>query len=236
MQGLEKFSGIAGLLAALLAIGGAFETFTNFGLIAKLSVAGVAAFSLSIFVAGWLSGWTKPTTRLPGFGGTPDRSPPRRVILSGIALLATAGIAVGLSFFLITQFATRLDELIATDKSSAVLTATLSKFDRITVQLPNQKQSTCRWSDQSTGPERLDLQIIDWDLPIPKLQIDNFRYPQSMIIECRPAYRLREIFIEPASTVLYRAQELGSLRLWVIVIGGMIWLMACGRYAWLLWH
>lgn len=236
MQGFEKLSGIAGVVAGLLAIGAAFETFTNFGLVVKLSIAGAAALGLSLFVAGALAGWTKPQAGLPGFGGDTGRPPPLRVGVSVAALLLPAALAVGLAFFLIAQFATHLDEFVASDKSTAVLTATLSKFDRMTIQLPDRKQSSCRWSDQSPLPERLDVQIIDWDSPIPKLQVDNFRQPQQLMIECRPASSLRRIFVEPASTVLYRAEEIGSLRFWVVMMGGLIWLAACGRYAWLVWH
>jgi hypothetical protein len=236
MQGFEKLSAIAGIIAGLLAIGAAFETFTNLGLIVKLVIAGAAGLGLSLSVAGILANWTRAPVGMPGFGGTPPRPPPKRVVASVVALLVPAAAAVALAIFVIAQFATRVDESMASDKSTAVLTATLSKFDRMTIQLPDRKQSNCRWSDQSTRPERLDLQIIDWDSPVPKLQVDNFRQPQELTIECRPAARLRGIFVEPASAVLYRAEQIGSLRFWVFIIGGMIWLVACGRYVWLLWH
>ncbi len=231
MQGLEKLSGIAGGVAALLAIGAAFDTFTNFGLVAKLSVAGVAALLLSLSIAGQLASWSRPAAGLPGFGGERGRASKGRIVASVAALLLIAALAVGLAHFIIAQFATRLDETMTSDKSSATLTATLSKFDRLTIQLPDRKQSSCRWSDESAGPERLDLQIIDFDSPIPKLQVDNFHYPQRMTIECRPAYRLRRIFVEPASAVLYWTEEITSLRKWIFTIGGLIWLVACGLYA-----
>src|SRR5437588_593779 len=126
MQGFEKFLGVAGAVAALLAIGAAFETFTNFGLIAKLSVAGMAGLGLSLFAASALADWTKPTPEMPGYGRDDDPLPRRRVVVSIAALFLIAGLAVGLSFFLVAQFATRFEESIASDKSTAVLTSTLS--------------------------------------------------------------------------------------------------------------
>jgi hypothetical protein len=230
MPGLEKLAGIAGGVAAFLAIGGAFDTFTNLGLIAKLSAAGAAALLLSLSTAGKLADWSKPAAQMPRFGQAAPRAPARRIVASVAALLLVAALAVGLAHFVLARFATRLDETITSDKSSAALTATLSKFDRLTIQLPDRKQSSCRWSDQSAGPERLDLQVIDFDSPVPKLQVDNFHYPQQMTIECRPAYPLRQIFVEPASARLYRTEEITSLRTWIFIIGGLIWLVAFGLY------
>jgi hypothetical protein len=115
------------------------------------------------------------------------------------------------------------------------LTAAYTKIDRITVQLPSQAQSTCKWIDTSAGgSEPVDLEMIDFSTPIPKLQIDNFYYPQALQITCRPGAAARVSF-EPASAAFYRSDEIGRVRWGIFIVGGLIWIAACFRLAQLLW-
>ncbi|MEA2878520.1 MAG: hypothetical protein QOF14_3716 [Hyphomicrobiales bacterium] len=234
MQGFDKYSGYLALFTALLAVGGALETFTNLGLLAKLFVIAIASLSVSLYCASVLAARIKPDPAIVGFGATAGPLSKKRIVLAILGLAIVAGIGIGLAIFVTVRFAARFDERVSTDTSVVTLTAAYAKIERITVQLPAQRQSACTWVDTSTRrSERLDLQMIDFSSATPKLQIDNFYYPQGLEIRCKPPGVVRAN-VQPASAAFYHSEDISSLRLWIMFMGGVIWLVACIRLAQLL--
>jgi hypothetical protein len=236
MEGLEKYNGYLALLTAVLAVGGAFETFTNLGLTAKLFVVAIAALSVSLYCARIFASRVKPEPATPGFGVESEGPSVSGLVLSVLGLAAVLCLWIGLAVFVSTRFAAHFDETVRSAKSTAALTAAYVRIDKVTIQLPARSQSTCQWSDTSTvRGERLALQIIDFDSPVPKLQIENFYYPQALTIVCEPGAAVHPI-VQPTSAAFYRSDDIGWLRQWIFIIGGAIWLIACGRFALLVRH
>src|SRR6266849_7104544 len=184
---LEKIGIILGLVLSALALASAFENFSNVGLLWKLVVTAVAGLIMSQVVANWLAKWTNPSEQFPGFGRPPAGRSTGRFCFSLVLLGALCGAFVGLSLLLIQWFTLQLHETKTVEKSITLLIAPYSRVEGITIQLPSKNDSKCAWTDKEPKSfPRLNIQMIDWDSMTPKLHIDQFSYPQRIMVDCSP--------------------------------------------------
>lgn len=226
---METVSAVVGLLLSILSIGGAFDTFSDIGLLPKLVVVAIAAGLLVFSAAKWLAKLIRPTDPigLPA----PERDM-RRFVLCSIALAVICVAFVWLAVFLTQRFTLQLQETSSANRLVTLLIAAEGPVQNVTIELPRKQESTCDWHDRSQEPfPPLTAFTVGFDSPKPNLQIDNFIYPQRVEIDCTPA-RAPRIDL-PGRTVLYAPGTLWTTRLIILIVGGLIWLSAC--FAMWLW-
>jgi hypothetical protein len=221
---MDKLAGWLGVVASLLTLGGAFETFTNAALPWRLLVAFIACLCVSWVLAGLFASWMKPQQEA-GFRTSPAERSTAKTSGLTVVLGIVCGVFVWISWSLLMDRTTfQIRETKAAGKSSALLIAPYSTVKHVTVELPD---GNCEWSDKTPNSvPRLQLLSLDLNSPAPMLLINNFEYPQRIEINCSAADAIRNVTADPSSTGIYRAEELNWWRICVIIAGGVIWLIA----------
>src|SRR4029079_3595730 len=99
---------VLGLVLSLLSVGGAFESFSDIGLLPKLVVTAIATGLVVFSVASWFTRYVHPAGG--GFGlPAPQRSIGRFVVCS-LVLAAICALLVWLAVFLTERFTLQLQE------------------------------------------------------------------------------------------------------------------------------
>lgn len=220
-----------GGVSSLLALGGAFETFTTLGLFWRLLITALAGLSVAMAAAGYISGWVKQDHDIRGFGREEEPRSNGRFAAAAAVLAVVCAIFAWLAWFQTDRFVLKIGESRSGEALTTLLHAPLRPVSSMTVQLPGPPKNDCNWRDRRPDSyPRLAVEIIDWDTPIRKLRVDNFVYPQTIAIECRPPANVSGgVHVEPPSTEVFLA---GQLRLWQRVtlgLGGLIWIAAVWR-------
>ncbi|UVK41903.1 hypothetical protein BPNPMPFG_003514 [Mesorhizobium sp. AR07] len=214
MSRIELVGGLVGVVVAVLGLVDSFHSFLAAGLALKLFVLGIAGvISIALLTSRLMSG------------------PRPRNILSGAAkLLLVCGVFVVVALLLATRSPIMLREETTNGKSVSTLVAAYSSANAVTIQLPPQVTANCIWSDAGPGGfPQLDVQMVDWDSPVPKLHIDNFVHPQRVAVECSPPALLRDITVDPPLTEMFLRRQADRWLNWILSLGGLTWLAACCR-------
>jgi hypothetical protein len=221
---MEKIVGLFGFITTLLALASGFDSFTNTALHWRLLVTGAACLSLSWVFAGHLASWTKPRQEM-GFEKPVAKRSWLKFLASAVSLAICCALFVFLSWWLLIDRITfQLHETRTAAKSSALLIAPYSTLDSVTIELPSFKETECAWTDKD-----LQLSQVDINSPTPKLEIDNFEYPQRIAIECSLPTAIQNVTAKPASITIYRTDQLSWWRHLSAIVGGLIWLIAVVR-------
>ncbi len=221
---METLSATLGLLLSLLSVGGAFESFSDIGLLPKLIVTSIATVLVVFSVASRLARYIHPTGQGSGLL-EPERSIGRFVLCS-LVLAGICALFVLLALFLTQRFTLQLQEAGKANSSATLLIAPEGIVQSVTIELPTKKDSTCDWHNRSQEDiPPLTAFTIGFNSPTPSLQIDNFVYPQRVEVDCAPPRKLRIDL--PGRTALYPTDALWMTRWRVLTIGGLIWLIAC---------
>ena len=225
---MDKLATGIGVLLSVLSLGSAYDNFTAIGLLPKLIITALAAAFLTLSLANWLSKKLRPSQQVVGFGAAqPDRSKTRVVVFS-LILAVLCAVFVWFAFYLTQRFTLQLRETADAEESVTLLIAPDSSVDSVTIELPLREASTCDWRNRSQRDlPPLGIQMIGWNSPTPKLHIDDFVYPQQLEIDCKPARTIRGGIIVPARTVIYLADTLWTVRIAIMIVGGLIWLVGC---------
>lgn len=219
---METASAVLGLVLSLVSVGGAFETFSDIGLLPKLVLVAIAAGLLVFSAAKWFARYIRPTDR---FGPAPKRDIGRFVLCS-FALAVLCAFFVWLGVFLTQRFTLQLQETSNANSATTLLIAAEGNVQHVTIELPPKSDSTCDWHNRSEEPTPpLTALTVGFDSKTPTLQIDDFVYPQRVEVDCTPARTLRIDL--PGRTVLYSPDTLWTTRLFILIVGGLLWLTAC---------
>ncbi|WP_095089852.1 hypothetical protein [Mesorhizobium sophorae] len=224
-----------GILASLVALIGTFESFTNALLFWRLLVTGVAASLILWEVAEYFAARSKPAPRKITYGEATKPSPPWGLILSGAVILAVCAAFVLLACLQTQRFIMRVDEQMAGSSVRTDLYAPLRMVEKVLIQLPAKAENICDWQDLRPGAlPALFPQEIDMATPTPKLLLQDFVQPQAVRVDCKaPTSIASGIRVSPPSTEVFRTSDLRTWRLWIYIMGGLIWLSAVGRMCWL---
>ncbi len=237
MDRLEKISGIAGSVAGVLVLIGLFEQVSTNTLFWKLFATAVGCLLLTYTVERSLARWASAVEIPVGIVGPAPRPGPSgaRIGLAITCLALLCGIFVILAWLLTERFIVRVEEFDAKEVSRALITASYTPVSSTTIQLPNRDKNECSLVDGNPNSfPPLDAQFVDLDSRIPKIHVDNFSYPQRVVIECRPPIVVRSIKLDPATSEVYLGEQVKRLRNWIFIMGGLIWLAASFRlsYTW----
>jgi hypothetical protein len=219
---MEKVVGWIGFVASALALASAFETFSNAPLHWRLLVSGIACLAMLWWIAGLLASWLKPRQQAGYLAPEAKLSPLTFIIALAVLAAVCTIFVVGTRSLLIDRTTFQLHQTKLLTQSDALLVAPYAKIKRVIIGLPAFKNNECGWTETNIG-----LSVVDINSPNPRLEIDNFEYPQRITIKCRlPQDAIQSVITEPDTVALYRTDEISSWLLWSTIVGAIIWLIA----------
>jgi hypothetical protein len=222
---IEKYSAWLAAIPAVLAIGGAYETFTGLSLFPRLIVAAIALLLICLGLNRVLAPRVKPPAQ--------RNAPPPRFSWKWLSVsVAVHAVICLLGFFfvsalLIGRLTFQLDEMTTKGQAIARLVAPYPGVASVTIELPSYDDGRCDWRDLTPKSiPKLQSLIQDWNSPTPVLQIDGFKYPQRIAVICNGGEAIHNLSVEPVSTAIYLTDQLWWLRVWSAITGVGIWAIA----------